>query len=106
MRFTKWRDRRQTALQKKLAEWRMIHALIPPGKPWRNGIVERSHRTDNENLFHRERFRTSEERRYRLWLWERYYNFQRPHQGLRGKTPFEKFQEMFPIHASTLSLIL
>jgi transposase InsO family protein len=104
MKFTKWRGVRQTGLDKLLQDWGMIHALIPKGKPWRNGIVERSHRTDNENLFHRKQFGDSEERRYYLWLWERYYNFERPHQGLGGKTPYEKCVEMFPVYASIFSL--
>jgi transposase InsO family protein len=104
MKYTKWGDSRQTALDKLLGEWGFIHALIPKGQPWRNGIVERSHRTDNENLFMEMSFSSSEERRYQLWLWERYYNFNRPHQGLAGITPAQKFMEMFPLHAKSRML--
>ena len=105
MKYTKWKDTRRTALDKLLDAWGFIHALIPRGKPWRNGIVERVHRTDNENLFHAIRFSSSEERRYQLWLWERHYNFNRPHQSLGGKTPVEKFCEMFPLHAKACMLM-
>lgn len=105
MKYTKWKDTRKTALDKLLDEWGFIHALIPKGKPWRNGIVERVHRTDNENLFHAIRFSSSEDRKYQLWLWDRQYNFNRPHQGLGGKTPADKFIEMFPIHANARMLM-
>lgn len=100
MKYTKWKETRKTALDKLLGEWGFIHALIPKGQPWKNGIVERAHRTDNENLFNARIFKSSEERRYFLWHWERHYNFHRPHQGLDGLTPFQKFCSMFPIHSS------
>jgi hypothetical protein len=105
MKYTKWGEGRRTALDKLLDEWDFIHALIPKGQPWKNGIVERSHRTDNENLFTALVFSSSEERRYQLWLWEREYNFNRPHQGLGGMTPCDKFIEMFPIHAKARMLM-
>lgn len=100
MKYTKWKDTRKTALDKLLEKWGFIHALIPKGQPWRNGIVERSHRTDNENLFRAFEFKSSEDRRYYLWLWDRYYNFHRPHQGINGLTPFRKFKDLFPIHSN------
>lgn len=99
LKYTKWRNQKQSPLDQVLAGWEMIHALIPKGQPWKNGLVERSHRTDNENLFDTMEFSNSEERRYYFWLWERWYNFDRPHQGLDGKTPVEKFRELFPLHA-------
>ena len=99
MKYTKWKDTRMTAFDKLIKSWNFIHALIPKGQPWKKGIVERVHRTDNESLFHDIEFTCSEDRRYQLWLWERYYNYQRPHQGIGGLTPAEKFFELFPIHA-------
>lgn len=47
-----------------------IHALIPKGKPWKNGFIERSNRTDKENLFNQIRFIDSDDRKYQLKLWE------------------------------------
>ncbi len=99
-KYHRWgSDRCKTAMDKLLDKWGLIHALIPKGQPWKNGIVERVHRTDNENLFRNMTFSSSEERRYYLWLWDRYYNFQRPHQGIDGLTPVEKFIELFPFYA-------
>ena len=36
----------------------IIHYLIDPGKPAQNGKVERSHRTDQEMFYDRQRFKT------------------------------------------------
>lgn len=74
-----------------------IHALIPKGKPWKNGFIERSNRTDNENLFHKIRFIDSEDRKYQLKLWEMEYNRKRPHQGLNNLTPLQQTQIQHPI---------
>lgn len=104
MKYTKWKNTRKTAFEKLMDAWGFIHALIPRGKPWKNGIVERAHRTDNENLFKAMRFKSSEERKYHLWLWERHYNFNRPHQGIGGTTPAARFAELFPIHAASRML--
>jgi transposase InsO family protein len=81
-----------------------IHTTIQPGKPWQNGFIERSNRTDNEALFQRVRFRDSEERKYQLKLWEYEYNFHRPHQGLDDAVPAQKFKELFPIQAWTMGI--
>ncbi len=105
MKYTKWKNSRKTHLDKLMDEWGFIHALIPKGEPWWNGIVERSHRTDNENLFDAMKFSSSEERRYYLRLWDGYYNFHRPHQSLGGLTPAEKFKELFPSHARARMLM-
>src|SRR5262249_53369928 len=42
---------RQTAFQRCLEASGVLHALIAKGSPWRNGFIERSHRTDNEEFF-------------------------------------------------------
>ncbi|MBK8443546.1 MAG: transposase [Sphingobacteriales bacterium] len=74
-----------------------MHALIPKGKPWKNGFIERSNRTDNENLFNQIRFKDSEERKYYLKLWEMEYNNHRPHQGINNLTPMQKAKEQHPV---------
>lgn len=64
----------------------IIHYLIDPGKPAQNGKVERSHRTDQETFYERNKFRTFEELKYKMRLWNMYYNNTK-HCGLGGKTP-------------------
>lgn len=87
----------KTVFTKTVEQDGRIHALIPKGKPWKNGFIERSNRTDNENLFHRLRFKDSEERKYQLRLWEMEYNNARPHQGIENQTPLQSLKNHHPI---------
>src|SRR3989344_6901477 len=64
----------------------IIHYLIDPGKPAQNGKVERSHRSDQETFYNQVDFTTPEELKYKLKLWNMYYN-DLQHGGLNGKTP-------------------
>lgn len=64
------------------------HYLIDPGKPAQNGMVERSHREDQEKLYDQTIFNSEEELRYRVRLWNMHYN-DLEHCGLNGKTPNE-----------------
>lgn len=96
---------RLTTFQKTAATLHLIHGTCHKGCPWQNGIIERSHRTDNEELFRLFRFTSSEERRYQLRLWEMYYNHSRPHQGLAGQTPLQIVQREYPLFATHRMLI-
>jgi len=69
-------------------EWGIPHYLIDPGKPQQNAFVERSHRTDQEKFYGQIRFKTFEELKYKLRLWNMEYNNTK-HCGLGGKTPNE-----------------
>jgi putative transposase len=95
---------RKTTFTKTVEAHGCIHALIPKGKPWRNGFIERSNRTDNEECFHLRQFNSSEERRYYHRLWEYEYNTLRPHQGLNNQTPFQVYQHLYPLHCTTRML--
>lgn len=66
----------------------IIHYLIDPGKPQQNGKVERSHRTDQEMFYDRNNFRNFEELKYKIKLWNMYYN-DLEHCALNGLTPNE-----------------
>lgn len=90
---------RKSAFERLVLELDLLHGTIRPGCPWQNGIVERSNRTDNEELFHQEQFIDTEERRYRLKLWEFEYNTRRPHQSLGGRTPMEIYLSEYRTHA-------
>lgn len=101
MRFTAHPDR-LTAFQKQLAALKRTHALIPPAQPWRNGFIERSNRTDNDECFHTRAFASSDERRYYFRLWENFYNHHRPHQSLDLHTPVATFSRLFPAYSAFL----
>ena len=65
---------------------KILHYLIDPGKPAQNGKVERSHRTDQQTFYDKSEFKSFEELKYKLRLWNMYYNDTK-HCGLNGKTP-------------------
>ena len=67
-------------------EMNVPHYLIDPGKPAQNGKVERSHRTDQQKFYNQSVFKSFEELKYKLRLWNMYYNDTK-HCGLNGKTP-------------------
>jgi transposase InsO family protein len=67
------------------------HYLIDPGKPAQNGTVERSHREDQEKVYDELSFASAEDLRYRIRLWNMYYN-DLEHCGIDGKTPNEFLQ--------------
>lgn len=64
------------------------HYLIDPGKPAQNGTVERSHREDQEKLYDQKSFKSVDDLRLHVRLWNMYYN-NLEHCGLHGKTPNE-----------------
>mgnify|MGYP001585095651 FL=1 len=66
----------------------IIHYLIDPGKPSQNGKVERSHRTDQEMFYDRNKFKTILGLRRALKQWNINYN-NLEHIALDGKTPNE-----------------
>ena len=96
---------RDSPLDRTTAPLHLKHGTCMPYHPWQNGFVERSHRTDNEELFHVIRFSSSEERRYQLRLWEGYYNCHRPHQGLGGLTPLEVYRRDYRLETASCMLM-
>jgi len=69
-------------------KYNIIHYLIDPGKPNQNGKVERSHRTDQEMFYEKNRFKTLKELEIKIRLWNNEYN-NLEHCSLNGKTPNE-----------------
>ena len=72
------------------------HVYIRPATPRLNGKVERSHRIDAEEFYRMldgvvidDTGLFSE----RLREWEDFYNFNRPHGGLGGQTPYERLRQ-------------
>ena len=64
------------------------HYLIDPGKPAQNGKVERSHRSDQESFYDRNKFKDVKDLKRKLRLWNEEYN-NLEHCGLNGLTPNE-----------------
>lgn len=76
------------ALDEWCAKHQIIHYLIDPGKPAQNGTVERSHREDQQKFYERNEFRSADDLKKKIRLWNEYYN-NLEHCGLNGKTPNE-----------------
>jgi hypothetical protein len=72
-------------------ELNILHYLIDPGKPAQNGKVERSHRSDQEIFYDRNNFKTVNDLKKKIRVWNKYYN-NLEHCGLNGKTPNEMLQ--------------
>lgn len=71
----------------------IVHYLIDPGKPAQNGTVERSHREDQQKFYEAHNFKTVDELRYKIRIWNNHYN-NLEHCGLNGKTPLEMLRLM------------
>lgn len=79
------------ALDRFCNERNIIHYLIDPGKPAQNGTVERSHREDQEKFYDQNKFKTANELKRKIEVWNMYYN-NLEHCGLNGKTPNEMLE--------------
>jgi transposase InsO family protein len=62
--------------------------------PWTNGKAERVVRTLLSQWFRKNKFTSYEQRRKSLYRFVEYYNHQRKHLGIGGKTPVEKLRSL------------
>jgi transposase InsO family protein len=72
------------------------HVYIRPATPRLNGKVERSHRIDAEEFYRMLDGVVIDDAgvfNERLRQWENFYNFNRPHGGLGGQTPYERLRQ-------------
>lgn len=78
------------------------HLHTRKGRPEDNGFVERSHRTDDEEFYRLEKkgFKNLKDFMLKASEWIYYYNYDRSHDGLGGKSPAEALQEVNPKLAS------
>lgn len=74
------------AFDKLCQELNIPHYLIDPGKPQQNAFVERSHRTDQEKFYDENIFKSFDDLKKKIKMWNDKYNNTR-HCGLKGKTP-------------------
>lgn len=85
---------KKTRFEKQLEKMGIKHKRTRPYSPWQNGVVERSHRIDNELFYNRRRFKSYNEmlksfKRYS----NRYNNIAR--KVLDFKTPNEIVEEYY-----------
>lgn len=65
------------------------HVYIKPRTPPLNGKVERSHRTDQTEFYQLLTYTDDVDLGAKLEAWENFYNYDRPHISLDGKTPMK-----------------
>ncbi|MCK6481120.1 MAG: integrase core domain-containing protein, partial [Planctomycetes bacterium] len=87
--YASWRGK--SAFQKLCAKRGIAHFTSKAQHPETLGKCERLWRTVKEELFDRVLVETVEEARRRLEHYFRHYNFFRPHQGLDGAVPADRF---------------
>ncbi len=90
--YTTWRgtSRFETELQKD----RVIHIKSRPQHPMTLGKVERFWSTIWQEFLARAPFDSFEAARERIRLWVSYYNHKRPHQGIGGVCPADRYFEV------------
>ena len=81
-------------MERMLLELGIAHRYTRPYRPQTNGKVERFWRTLNEDLLEGTTFESVEELKEELMQYLLYYNTERPHQGLGGKTPIQTLQNL------------
>ena len=87
-------------VQEKMMENGIKFLPNKPGSPHLNGKVERSQRTDKDEFYSTVKLEL-QELQQTLSEWQHYYNWQRAHGTLKGKTPMEKVCDLLdstPLH--------
>ncbi|MEI6149508.1 MAG: integrase core domain-containing protein [bacterium] len=87
--YTNWRGK--TRFEHELQKDRVHHIRSSPHHPMTLGKIERFWKSIWEEFLNRARFETFESARERIAWWVQYYNQQRPHQGLGGLCPADRF---------------
>lgn len=82
-----------TNFQQRLLDWGIKFRPIKPASPHLNGKVERSQRTDLDEFYTTVDLKASNLEDL-LSEWQHYYNWDRPHGSLGGKTPIERLTEL------------
>ena len=90
--YTSWRG--MTKFEQELKKDHVKHIKSRPHHPMTLGKVERFWKTLFEEFLSKAQFEDFENARHRLNLWVKYYNYRRPHQGIEGICPADRFFEI------------
>lgn len=74
------------------------HVYIKPASPRLNGKVERSHLTDKQEFYQLIEYTSDVDLSKKIKVWEKFYNFNRPHKSHGGLTPYEVFRAKMNIN--------
>ena len=90
--YTNWRG--TTRFEKELKKDRIAHIKSQPHHPMTLGKIERFWKSIYTEFLSRVQFDSFEDAQQRLALWVKYYNYKRPHQGIGGLCPADRFFEI------------
>ena len=90
--YTNWRG--TTRFEAELKKERVKHIKSRPHHPMTLGKIERLWKSIFTEFLGRVQFDSFEEAQDRLRLWVQYYNYKRPHQGIGGLCPADRFFEI------------
>jgi transposase InsO family protein len=90
--YTNWRG--STRFEREIGKDRIRHIKSQAHHPMTLGKIERFWKTIYEEFLVRAQFVSFEEARERIRNWVQYYNHKRPHQGIGGLCPADRFFEI------------
>jgi transposase InsO family protein len=90
--YANWRG--TTRFERELGKDRVKHIKSQPHHPMTLGKIERFWKTVYEEFLVRVQFGSFEEAQERLRQWVQYYNHKRPHQGIGGLFPADRYFEI------------
>jgi len=90
--YTNWRGK--TRFEQELEKDRIKHIRSRPHHPMTLGKIERFWKSILGEFLQRAQFGSFEEAVERTALWVKYYNHKRPHQGIGGLCPADRFFEI------------
>src|SRR5512142_899622 len=90
--YTTWRG--TTRFERELAKDRVMHIKSQAHHPMTLGKIERFWKTVYEEFLVRAQFGSFEEAQGRIRQWVQYYNHKRPHQGIGGLFPADRYFEI------------
>lgn len=88
--FYTWSNE-QTIFQKYLDDMKIEHIVSDPHSPQTLGKTERLHQTIQRELLKKRRFKGYEDAKQGIEEYVHSYNYNRPHQGINGKNPCDRF---------------
>ena len=90
--YTNWRG--TTRFERELGKDRVRHIKSQAHHPMTLGKIERFWKTVYEEFLVRAQFGSFEEAQERIRQWVKYYNHKRPHQGIGGLFPADRYFEI------------
>jgi transposase InsO family protein len=90
--YTNWRGK--TRFEREMKKDRVKHIRSRPHHPMTLGKIERFWKSIQNEFLFRAQFDSFEQAVERTAYWVKYYNYKRPHQGIGGLCPADRFFEI------------